>query len=372
VTVPALDLRPVHTALAEEIQAAMRRVVESSRLVLGPEVEAFEDEFAGFCGTRHCVGVGNGMEAIELVLRALDIGPGDEVVTVSHTAFPTAAAITATGAVPVFVDVDPDTFCMDPERVADALGPRTRAIVPVHLYGRCADLDAIGALAAGAGLPVVEDAAQAHGASLRGRRAGTLGRAAAFSFYPTKNLGALGDGGAVVTDDDELAGRVRRLRNYGEESKYVNAEPGLNSRLDELQAAVLRVKLPHLESWNSERRAIAARYDELLAGSAVAPPQGDGGHVYHLYVARSAARDALREHLSAAGIGTAIHYPTPVHMQAAYASGGMRRAGSLEHTERLADEIVSLPLFPGLGDARLEEVAAAVRSFGQSSATRSA
>jgi dTDP-4-amino-4,6-dideoxygalactose transaminase len=362
VSVPFLDLRPVHDALGEEIEAAIRRVMASSHFVLGPEVEAFEREFAGFCGARHCVGVGNGMQAIELVLRALGIGAGDEVITVSHTAFPTAAAITAAGATPVFVDVDPESFCMSAESLAGALGPRTRAVLPVHLYGRCADMDAIGALAADAGVPVVEDAAQAHGATHRGRRAGTLGTAAAFSFYPTKNLGALGDGGAVVTDDDELAHRVRRLRNYGEEAKYVNAEPGFNSRLDELQAAVLRVKLPHLERWNAERRRIAARYDELLAGSAVTPPRPGDGHVYHLYVVRSPERDALREHLSAAGVGTAVHYPTPVHLQAAY-TGGARSAGGLDATERLAGEIVSLPAFPGLGDERVAAVAEAVRAF---------
>jgi dTDP-4-amino-4,6-dideoxygalactose transaminase len=362
-SVPFLDLRPVHEALGEEIEAAIRRVVASSQFVLGPEVEAFEREFADYCGARHCVGVGNGMQAIELILRGLGIGPGDEVVTVSHTAFPTAAAVTATGATPVFVDVDPATFCMRPDALAGAFSARTRAVLPVHLYGRCADVDAIGELAAEAGVPVIEDAAQAHGATLRGRRAGTLGTAAAFSFYPTKNLGALGDGGAVVTDDEGLAQRVRRLRNYGEESKYVNAEPGVNSRLDELQAAVLRVKLPHLERWNLERRRIAALYDELLADTAaVAPPLPDEGHVYHLYVVRSPARDALREHLSSAGVGTAVHYPTPVHMQAAYAAGA-RSAGGLGATERLAREIVSLPAFPGLGEERVAEVAAAVQGF---------
>jgi dTDP-4-amino-4,6-dideoxygalactose transaminase len=363
VSVPFLDLRPVHEALGEEIAAAIRRVTASSHFVLGPEVEAFEHEFAGFCGARNCVGVGNGMQAIELVLRALGIGRGDEVVTVSHTAFPTAAAVTATGATPVFVDVDPGTFCMRPDALAGAFSERTRAVLPVHLYGHCADVDAIGALAAEAGVPVIEDAAQAHGAALRGRRAGTLGKAAAFSFYPTKNLGALGDGGAVVTDDEELAHRVRRLRNYGEESKYVNAEPGLNSRLDELQAAILRVKLPHLERWNAERRRIAALYDDLLAdAAAVEPPHPDDGHVYHLYVVRSPERDALREHLSAAGVGTAVHYPTPVHMQAAYATGA-RSAGQLDATERLAREIVSLPAFPGLGEGRVAAVSEAVRAF---------
>ena len=362
--VPFLDLRPAQGEIREELREAIERVVSSSAYVLGPEVEGFEQEFAAFCGARHCVGVGNGMQAIELVLRAFDVGTGHEVATVSHTAFPTAAAVSATGAMPVFVDVDPRTFCMRPDALAEAIGPRTRAVLPVHLYGRCADMDAIGALASDAGVPVIEDAAQAHGASQGGRRAGTLGRAAAFSFYPTKNLGALGDGGAVVTDDAELADRVRRLRNYGEESKYVNAEAGFNSRLDELQAAILRVKLARLERWNSERRRIAALYDQLLAGSrAATPPQPDDGHVYHLYVVRSAERDALRAHLASAGIGTHVHYPTPVHRQAAYAAGGARMAGSLATSESLAGEVLSLPAYPGLSEAALREVAAAVQAF---------
>jgi dTDP-4-amino-4,6-dideoxygalactose transaminase len=363
VTVPFLDLRPAHKELREELNAAMRRVLASSNFVLGPEVEAFEGEFASFCGARHCVGVGNGMQAIELVLRALDIGAGDEVITVSHTAFPTAAAVSATGATPVFADVDPKTFCMSPDALAGSFTPRTRAVLPVHLYGRCADMESICALAAEAGVPVVEDAAQAHGARYGGRRAGTRGVAAAFSFYPTKNLGALGDGGAVVTDDDDLALRVRRLRNYGEESKYVNAEPGFNSRLDELQAALLRVKLPHLERWNAERRRIAALYDDLLADSAaVVPPESDEGHVYHLYVVTSPDRDGLRESLRAAGIGAQVHYPTPVHRQPAYAEA--RAAGPLAVTEDLVGRVLSLPAFPGLAEPALREVAEAVRSFG--------
>jgi dTDP-4-amino-4,6-dideoxygalactose transaminase len=362
VSVPFLDLRPAHDELREGIAAAIERVIASSHFVLGPEVEAFEHEFASFCGAAHCVGVGNGMEAIELVLRALGIGPGDEVLTVSHTAFPTAAAITAAGATPVFVDVDPETFTMRPDRLAEAMTERTRAVVPVQLYGRAADMEAIRAVAGAAGVPVVEDAAQAHGASQGGRRTGTLGLAAAFSFYPTKNLGAMGDGGAVVTDDGELAERVRRLRNYGEKSKFVNVEPGLNSRLDELQAALLRVKLPLLERWNAERRRIASLYDELLDGSGVVTPAPDPGHVYHLYVVRSARRDALREHLEAAGIGTQIHYPTPVHRQAAYREG-TRTAGSLETTDALAGTILSLPAYPGLTDDQVRAVAEAVRAF---------
>jgi dTDP-3-amino-3,4,6-trideoxy-alpha-D-glucose transaminase len=362
VTIPFLDLGQLHAGLRDELDAAIGRVVASGRYVLGPEVEAFEGEFAHFCGARHCVGVGNGMEAIELVLRALGVGAGDEVVTVAHTAFPTVAAVSATGATPVFADVDPQTHCMDPGALADAITPRTRAVLPVHLYGRCANMRAIAALAADAGVPVVEDAAQAHGAEHGDRRAGTLGAAAAFSFYPTKNLGALGDGGAVVTDDDELAHNVRRLRNYGEESKNVNVVAGHNSRLDELQAAVLRAKLRHLERWNAERRRVAARYDELLRGAGVETPAPDLGHVYHLYVIRSRARDALQKHLRAAGIGSQVHYPTPVHRQPAYRAGA-RIAGSLATTERLAAEVLSLPAHPSLTDDAVATVADAVRAF---------
>jgi dTDP-4-amino-4,6-dideoxygalactose transaminase len=283
-------------------------------------------------------------------------------VTVAHTAFPTAAAISAVGATPVFVDVDSDSHCLDPEALTEAFSSRTRAVLPVHLYGRCADMDPIGERAAQAGVPVIEDASQAHGAGYGGRRAGGMGRAAAFSFYPTKNLGALGDGGAVITDDEELAVTVRRLRNYGEEAKNLNPVIGRNSRLDELQAAVLRVKLRHLEDWNGERRAIAARYDELLAGAAVEPPAPEEGHAYHLYVVRSRARDALRGHLHEAGIDTQVHYPTPVHRQPAYRQGA-RSAGPLQTTERLAGEVLSLPLYPGLPEAQVLAVAEAVRAF---------
>jgi dTDP-3-amino-3,4,6-trideoxy-alpha-D-glucose transaminase len=365
VTLPFLDLSEMHRPLQDHLRAAADRVFAGSQYILGPELEAFEQEFAAFCGVRHCIGVGNGMQAIELGLRAFGVGPGDEVVTVSHTAFPTVAAVTAAGATPVLVDVQQETFCIDPDAVAAAIGPKTKAIVPVHLYGRCADMDAINALAADAGIPVLEDCAQAHGASRDGRRAGTMSAMAAFSFYPTKNLGAFGDAGAVVTDDDELALAVRRLRNYGEDAKNVNVVKGFNSRLDELQAAFLRVKLPHVEAWNAERRAIAAIYDERLADvPGVTAPEPDPGHVYHLYVVRSAAgRQALRDHLADAGIGTHVHYPTPVHLQEAYREGA-RISGSMAETERLTGEIVSLPAHPGLPHDAANAVADAVRAFG--------
>lgn len=360
-----LDLKPIHDGLRAELEEAIQRVVASSHFVLGPEGEAFEHEFARFCGARHCVGVANGMEAIELVLRALDIGAGHEVVTVAHTAFPTVAAITATGATPVFVDVDPLTYCMHPDALVESFTPRTRAVLPVHLYGRCADVDPIKALADRAGIPVVEDAAQAHGASYGGRPAGSLCHAAAFSFYPTKNLGALGDGGAVVTDDGDLALRVRQFRNYGEKAKNVNVVPGFNSRLDEIQAAILRVKLPHLECWNTERRRIASMYDQLLSDCTVIPPGQEAGHAYHLYVVRSASRDELRAHMRSMGIDSQVHYPTPVHRQPAFVQGA-RCAGPLRTSEELAKEVLSLPAYPGLRDSQVLEVAEAVRTFSRS------
>jgi dTDP-3-amino-3,4,6-trideoxy-alpha-D-glucose transaminase len=360
--VPFLDLRPAHDPLSGDLRDAFERVMASSSYVLGQEVNAFEEEFAAYCGAAQCVGVANGMDAIELVLRALGTGPGEEVVTVSHTAFPTAAAISAIGATPVFVDVDAASFTMLPGALTGAITDRTRAIVPVHLYGRPAHMDLILQTAARAGIPVVEDAAQAHGATYDGRRTGTLGQAAAFSFYPTKNLGAFGDGGAVVTNDEALAAEVRRLRNYGESSKYVNTVRGFNSRLDELQAALLRVKLGHLEDWNAMRRAVAARYDELLAGSAVVTPAADEGHVYHLYVVRSDSRDALQRHLAESGVGTSVHYPTPVHRQAAYRDGA-RQEGSLETTEQLSTQILSLPAYPGLTARDQETVVQAIHDF---------
>ncbi len=362
-SVPFLDLRPVNASLSEHLLDAVRRVMTSSRYILGPEVDSFEREFAAFCGASHCVGVGNGMQALELTLRALGVGPGDEVVTVSHTAFPTVAAILAVGATPVLVDVDEASFCMLPGALTASFSSRTAAVVPVHLYGRCAEMDPICEAAARAGVPVVEDAAQAHGATYKGRRAGTLGHAAAFSFYPTKNLGALGDAGAVVTGDDELALKVRQLRNYGESAKYVNVTAGYNSRLDELQAAILRVKLGHVDKWNGERRAIAARYSESLSGTAVTAPAPAEGHVYHLYVVRDKNRERLRAHLRSRGIGSDVHYPTPVHAQPALRAESVRQGGSLVTTERLQSEILSLPAYPGMRGGQIQEVIDAIHSF---------
>jgi dTDP-4-amino-4,6-dideoxygalactose transaminase len=362
VTVPFLDFAPAHEELKPQLEAAFQRVVASKSFILGDELEAFEEEFARFCGASYCIGVGNGMDALAIALRALDIGVGDEVITVSHTAFPTVAAIAATGATPVLVDVSEDSFCMDPESLSGAFTTRSRAIVPVHLYGRCADMTAILALAAEAGIPVIEDAAQAHGATYDGRMAGTLGVAGAFSFYPTKNLGALGDAGALVTDDANLAQRARCLRNYGEQRKYLNVVSGQNSRLDELQAAILRVKLPHLARWNRTRRTIAARYTDRLTETPVQTPGPHDGHVYHLYVIRSSDRDQLQRHLSGQGIGTQIHYPRPVHRQPA-CERGVRLASSMKVTEKLAGEILSLPAYPGLHDEQIDEVALAITQF---------
>lgn len=349
-----------------EIEAAIARVLDRGWYILGPEVEAFEAEFAAFCGVAHGIGVGSGTEALHLALRALGIGPGEEVITVSHTAVATIAAIELAGARPVLVDVDPLTYTLDPARLESAITPRTRAIIPVHLYGQPADLGLIQEIARRYGLWLIEDAAQAHGAVYRGRRVGSWGDLACFSFYPTKNLGALGDGGMVVTNDAHLAGRVRELREYGWRQRYVSEIAGFNSRLDEVQAAVLRVKLRYLEAENARRRALAQRYTALLAGCTVVPPaeRPDARHVYHLYVIRSSRRDDLRQALHSRGIITGIHYPVPVHLQPAYRH---LHPGpdTLPVTERLAGEVLSLPLYPELNEAQVETVAQAIWEFTQ-------
>jgi len=360
--VPFLDLRAAHAGLDEALAAATRRVLASGWYVLGPEVEAFEHEFAAYCGARCCVGVGNGLDALHLVLRAWEIGPGDEVIVPANTYIATWLAVSYAGARPVPVEPDPRTCNLDPARIEAALTARTRAILPVHLYGHPADMDPIVALARRHGLKVLEDAAQAHGARYRDRRAGALGDAAGFSFYPTKNLGALGDGGAVVTDDEALARRVRLLRNYGSEERYRHEAAGFNSRLDEMQAALLRVKLAHLDEWNSRRRRLARRYHETLAGCGLAlPDQADGcEHAWHLYVVRSARRDALASVLAQRGVGTLVHYPVPPHLQPAYRELGLAR-GSLPLTEAIHDEVLSLPLAPHLDAASIDFVAGEIR-----------
>jgi dTDP-4-amino-4,6-dideoxygalactose transaminase len=364
IRVPFGDLKRQYEALRPELDAAAARVLAGGWYILGPEVRAFEEEFAAFCGVRHCVGVANGTEALHLALVGLGIGPGDEVITVANAAVYEALTILQAGARPVLVDVDPQTHTLDPALLEAALTPRTRAVMPVHLYGRMADMPAILAFAERHGLLVVEDCAQAHGARQGGRPAGSMGACGCFSFYPSKNLGALGDGGAIVTDDPALAERLRRLRQYGWSRKYYSTEPaGLNSRLDELQAALLRVKLPHLPAWNARRRELARRYAALLADTPLGlpAPHPDEEHVYHLYVVRAPGRDRLLEALRERGIGADVHYPLPAHQQPIYRDSGYAPAGGLPVTERLAAEVLSLPIYPELTDQEADEVAAALR-----------
>ena len=355
-----LDLSRQVAALRPELDGAVAEVLDAARFVGGEPVERFEREFAAWVGVKHAVGVASGTDAIELALRALGVGEGDEVITVANTCVPTVAGIEGSGATPVLVDADPATMTIDPERVAAAVGPRTRAIVPVHLYGRCADMDAILALAAEQGLKVIEDCAQAHGATWRGRPAGTMGDAASFSFYPTKNVGALGDAGAVVTGDAEVAAEAAALRSYGEFERYDSARPGTNSRLDSLQAALLSVKLRHADPWLERRREIAGRYAEALAETPLtAPTDPDGGrHAFHLYVVAVPDRDGFRARLSDSGIETLVHYPKAVHEQQAYRYIG--RSGSLAVSEQLAASVVSLPLYPELEEEEVAAVADAV------------
>jgi dTDP-4-amino-4,6-dideoxygalactose transaminase len=360
-SIPFGDLKAHYEAYQDAIDAAVRRVLSSGWYILGKEVEAFEREFAAYVGARHCIGVGNGTDAIEIALRALGVGPGDEVITVSHTAAFTALGITGAGARPVFVDIDEASYTIDPKAVARAITPRTKAIVPVHLYGSPADLEAIRAVSAG--IPVVEDVAQAHGARLSGRILGSIGEIGCFSFYPSKNLGALGDGGAITTNDDRVAECARMVRNGGQRDRYQHVLAGVNSRLDELQAAILRAKLPHLDSMNERRRAIANRYRAGLSGIPdLLLPEPDGPRarsVHHLFVIRTLRRDALRKHLDLAQIGTQIHYPIPAHLQLAFA----RERTSLPVTERVVGEILSLPIYPELSDGSVDEIVRAIRVF---------
>jgi dTDP-4-amino-4,6-dideoxygalactose transaminase len=342
-----LDLRAIHASIAAELSDAVQRVVSSGWYVLGPEVEAFEAEWAAYVGAEHCVSVGNGLDALTLTLRGLGVGPGDEVVVPSHTFVATWLAVAACGATPVPAEVDPETYNLASYRVT----PRTRAVLPVHLYGQPASVPTAASL-----VYVVEDAAQAHGARLHGERVGAQGTAC-WSFYPGKNLGALGDAGAVTTSDGRLAADLRRLRNYGSTVKYVHEQAGVNSRLDEIQAAALRVKLRHLDAWNARRASIAAHYTAELSGLVRTPYVAPGAEPsWHLYVVRSPDRDGLAKRLAERGVETLIHYPTPPHRQAAFASGV-----SLPVAERLAAEVLSLPMGPHLSDADVEAVVAAVR-----------
>lgn len=362
--VPFLDVRAPYAELRTEIDAAYERVMRSGCHVLGPEVEAFETEFAAYCGAAHCVTVGSGCAALELTLRALGIGAGDEVLVPAHTFIATWLAVSAVGARPVPVEPDDGTFTIDPARAAAALTPRTRAIIPVHLYGHPADLRPIRDIAVRHGLAVVEDAAQAAGSRYRGDPLGSGSSAVAFSFYPSKNLGAAGDSGAVVTSDGELAERIRLMRSYGARMKYQHEVIGTNSRTDELQAAILRVKLRHLDDWNARRAAIARRYlDELgESGELLLPRVAPwAGHVWHLFVLRTARRASLRAQLEKAGVSTMIHYPVAVHRSEAYAGEGWR-AGAFPAAERLADEVLSLPVGPHMSARQVSAVVSAVRS----------
>lgn len=355
---PFLALAPGEDAA--EVRAAIDRVLARGWFVLGPEGEAFEAEFARAAGAAHAVGAGNGTDALALIFRALDIGPGDEVIVPALTAAYTALAVAMVGARPVFADVDDDRLTLDPVSCRARLTARTRAIVPVHLFGQPADLPALAAVAAAAGVPLVEDCCQAHLATCQGTPVGTRGVAGAFSFYPTKNLGALGDGGAVITGDADLAERIRRLRNGGQVTRYEHQEAGINSRLDELQAAVLRVRLTHLPAWTARRRDLAARYRSGLDGCGAVPvPQRDTGHVYHLFPVRHAFRDDLRANLDAAGIDTLIHYPVPLHAQQAFARFD---PAPCPVAARAAAELLSLPLHPALTFGDADRVITAVRA----------
>ncbi|MCA1616350.1 MAG: DegT/DnrJ/EryC1/StrS family aminotransferase [Acidobacteria bacterium] len=368
--VPLLDLKRQHAALRDELRAATDRVLDSQQFVLGSEVRLLEEEIASYSNARHAVGCASGTDALLLALMALDIGAGDEVVTTPFSFFATASTIWRAGARPVFSDIDPRTYNLDPAKLEAAITTRTKAIMPVHLYGQTAEMGDIGEIAARHGLPVIEDAAQAIGAELDGRRAGSLGRVAAFSFYPTKNLGGAGDGGMLSTDDERLAARLRRLRVHGGETEYVHREVGLNSRLDALQAAILRVKLPHLDSWSDARRERADAYARLFAEArlpfALETPHAREGarHIFHQYVVRVPAsrRDPLMEHLGGRGVGTKVYYPVPLHLQECFRALGYAE-GDLPESERAARETIALPVYPELTDEQQRYVVETISSF---------
>jgi dTDP-4-amino-4,6-dideoxygalactose transaminase len=358
--VPFVDLQAQHAPLRGAIEKAFADLISKGDYILGAAVERFETDYAAYIGARHAIGVGTGLSAIELALRAFEIGPGDEVITPANTFIATVLAILAVGAKPVFVDMDAATYTIDAAALASAVTPRTKAIVPVHLYGQPVDIDAVLAVARRHHLVVIEDAAQAHGARYHGQRAGSFGDAAAFSFYPSKNLGALGDGGMITTSDDRAAAKLRLLHNYGQRVKYYHSIPGTNSRLDTLQAAVLGIKLPHLDGWNAARRRHAEAYNARLAGHVQTPVAADGvEHIYHLYVIQTPQRAALEARLKAKQIHTGIHYPVPAHLQEACAPLGYK-AGDFPVTEAAAPRILSLPMFAELTDAQIDYVAAAV------------
>lgn len=361
--VPFLDLQSQHRPLRSQLLAAMEAVLDQNAFAGGPFVAKFEEAFAQFCGTKFAIGVGNGTDALWLPLLAMGVGPGDEVITVANTFLATAEAISYCGAKPVFVDIDPQTYLMDPTLIEAAITPRTKAIIPVHLYGQMADMDPIMQVAARHGLFVLEDACQAHGADYKGRKAGSIGIAGAFSFYPGKNLGALGEAGAITTNDPVLAARVRALRDHGQEAKYHHSMIGWNARMDGMQGAALSVKLPHLKAGNEARRSHARHYGALLAdfGAVVTPTVAAyGTPVFHLYVVRVADRDQVLKAMAERGVNCGIHYPIPVHLQKAYASLGLA-AGALPVTEHCARRILSLPMYPELTPDQIARVASELR-----------
>jgi dTDP-4-amino-4,6-dideoxygalactose transaminase len=362
--IPFVDLKAQYASIKNEVNAAIQGVLESCQFTLGSEVAAFEEEFAAYSQAKHGIGVNTGTSALHLALLAANVGPGDEVITVPFTFVASVSAIHYTGATPVLVDIDPRTFTMDVTKIEAAITPRTRAILPVHLYGQAADMDPIVAIAARHRLVVIEDAAQAHGAEYKGRRAGSIGDMGCFSFYPGKNLGAYGEGGMVVTNNAAYTRAIRMLRDWGAEKKYQHVLKDYNFRMEGIQGAVLRVKLRHLENWTEARRRAAAHYDRLLAGSGVETPEAMAyaRHVYHIYAIRTAQRQAWQDGLNARGIQSGIHYPTPVHLLPAFADLGYK-SGQFPQSERAANEVLSLPMFPELSEAQCVEVSCAIRDL---------
>jgi dTDP-4-amino-4,6-dideoxygalactose transaminase len=361
--IPFVDLKAQYASIRDEVNAAIQGVLNTCQFTLGAEVVAFEEEFSRYCQTRHAVAVNSGTSALHLALLAAGVGPGDEVITVPFTFVATAAAIEYAGARPVFVDIDPEYYTIDPAKIEAAITPRTKAIMPVHLYGQSADMDSILDIARRHGVVVIEDACQAHGAMYKGRRCGSMGHIACFSFYPSKNLGAYGEGGAAVTSDAAFADTMRMLRSWGERTRYEHARRGFNYRMDGIQGAILGVKLKHLERWTEARRSHAVRYGEKLADANVRPPAAreDARHVYHVYAVRVPQRDAWRAWLTDRGIGTGVHYPVPIHLQPAYRDLGYSR-GDFPVSEAVAAEVLSLPMFPEMTEAQIETVAAALRA----------
>ncbi len=362
--IPLVDLKAQYDSIRPEIDEAIQRVIDTTAFIMGKEVSDFESAFAGYCGAKHAVGVSSGTSALFLTLLAYGIGQGDEVITTPFTFFATGESISQVGARPVFVDIDPVTYNIDPERLEAAITPFTRAIMPVHLFGQPANMDAINEIACRHELPVIEDAAQAHGSTYKGKRAGSLGAAACFSFYPSKNLGCYGDGGAVATDDDHVADRVRLLRDHGRINKYEHGELGYGHRLDGIQAAILSAKLPHLDDWNDGRRRLAARYGERFAGAPLVTPTHlpETNPVYHCYVVRAPRRDATLKSLQAAGVGAGVHYPIPLHLQPAYRYLE-QEPGSFPISEQAAREVITLPLYAEMTEAQQDEVVTALRDI---------